>query len=744
MEKGQHSGSDVKNRSGAGGGSGGGSGGTSMCRICGQSHAAHEPHVYDYVEEIDEDLICYICLQPFVTPLDIPCGHTFCCACLTTFLRVQQLCPIDRKPLSAQLCFPSSIVLRKLLEKLSVQCPNTNVCDKILQRGDLEDHLNQRCPGAGAMAAVKPPRNSSTPPISSQRQSSPTKHGDVTSRNKGITRLPVLEGEISHIEIPRVATNLGITIVGGADTALRCVVVQEVFPEGLVSQDGRLRPGDQLIEINGIDMTTASHHQTCQALRKLSPVLRLGVYRERIEAYSARSSAHYIEEIHTVTLERQTNQQLGVRLSGWWMEQGIFILEIIPESPAAKSGKLEPYDRILSVNGEEVVSCRLDQASRLIQSNEKVTLVVARKRLNRNLQSRDGSALPVCHGRTKSAPEALGSSVQPSVALGSAGMQTQQTESINNFNMDSTLHSSLSQSQTWQAKLQQISPDRNLNNVTKALCYERSHSHSCDSLQNVEAKPCQQLPSPPCTRNVPLPIIRRSSKEVAVEDLALTINRNLQIEGIQLQHKCITINKEPNESLGMRIGGGLGSNEGDIPIYIANIHPQGCVGKTQQILKGDILLSVNGTSLMGLTHTQAVATLKATVENTHVSLGVLEGPETSLGSYNFIPSWLYWQKLPRCLQFPKTVILHRSPGASLGFSIVGGEDPVRGPEAIHILFVVQDSPAAKYGKLRCGDRLLAVDGHSLENVKHSTAVAMLKQTGSKVTLEVVSWLGTEL
>jgi multiple PDZ domain protein len=42
--------------------------------------------------------------------------------------------------------------------------------------------------------------------------------------------------------------------------------------------------------------------------------------------------------------------------------------------------------------------------------------------------------------------------------------------------------------------------------------------------------------------------------------------------------------QEPNESLGMRIGGGLGSNEGDIPIYIANIHPQGCVGKTQQIL----------------------------------------------------------------------------------------------------------------------------------------------------------------
>ena len=36
----------------------------------------------------------------------------------------------------------------------------------------------------------------------------------------GITRLPVLEGEVSHVEIPRTSQNLGITIVGGADTPL--------------------------------------------------------------------------------------------------------------------------------------------------------------------------------------------------------------------------------------------------------------------------------------------------------------------------------------------------------------------------------------------------------------------------------------------------------------------------------------------------------------------------------------------
>ena len=45
---------------------------------------------------------------------------------------------------------------------------------------------------------------------------------------------------------------------------------------------------------------------------------------------------------------------------------------------------------------------------------------------------------------------------------------------------------------------------------------------------------------------------------------------------------------------------------------------------------------------------------------------------------------------------------------------------------------------------RCGDRLLAVDGHSLESIPHHLAVAMLKQTSTRVVMEVVSWMGTEL
>ena len=66
-------------------------------------------------------------------------------------------------------------------------------------------------------------------------------------------------------------------------------------------------------------------------------------------------------------------------------------------------------------------------------------------------------------------------------------------------------------------------------------------------------------------------------------EMAIFLKKALRIEGPQLSQKVVTIRKNARESLGMRIGGGIGSNEGDTPIYIANIHPHGCIGKSKQM-----------------------------------------------------------------------------------------------------------------------------------------------------------------
>ena len=83
------------------------------CRLCGQPHSQAEPHLYNYKEEVDEDLTCQICLQPFVEPVDTPCGHTFCKACLMSYLKVNPMCPLDRKPLNEMVLQPSNLVLRR-------------------------------------------------------------------------------------------------------------------------------------------------------------------------------------------------------------------------------------------------------------------------------------------------------------------------------------------------------------------------------------------------------------------------------------------------------------------------------------------------------------------------------------------------------------------------------------------------------------------------------------------------------
>ena len=67
------------------------------------------------------------------------------------------------------------------------------------------------------------------------------------------------------------------------------------------------------------------------------------------------------------------------------------------------------------------------------------------------------------------------------------------------------------------------------------------------------------------------------------DGMAQFLKKALRIEGPQLTQKTVTIRKNVRESLGMRIGGGIGSNEGDTPIYIANIHPHGCIGKSKQL-----------------------------------------------------------------------------------------------------------------------------------------------------------------
>lgn len=64
--------------------------------------------------------------------------------------------------------------------------------------------------------------------------------------------LSLPEGEITTIEIHRSNPyiQLGISIVGGNETPLINIVIQEVYRDGIIAKDGRLLAGDQILQVS--------------------------------------------------------------------------------------------------------------------------------------------------------------------------------------------------------------------------------------------------------------------------------------------------------------------------------------------------------------------------------------------------------------------------------------------------------------------------------------------------------------
>ena len=75
------------------------------------------------------------------------------------------------------------------------------------------------------------------------------------------------------------------------------------------------------------------------------------------------------------------------------------------------------------------------------------------------------------------------------------------------------------------------------------------------------------------------------------------------------QVKTIRLERGP-DGLGFSIVGGHGSPHGDLPIYVKTVFAKGAAADDGRLKRGDQIMAVNGESLEGVTHEQAVAILK--------------------------------------------------------------------------------------------------------------------------------------
>ncbi|MBV95112.1 Partitioning defective 3, partial [Eschrichtius robustus] len=176
-------------------------------------------------------------------------------------------------------------------------------------------------------------------------------------------------------------TSRDVTIGGSAP-----IYVKNILPRGAAIQDGRLKAGDRLIEVNGVDLAGKSQEEVVSLLRstKMEGTVSLLVFRQE-DAFHPRelnaepsqmqipkeTKAEDEDPVLTpdgtrefLTFEVPLNDSgsagLGVSVKGNRSKEnhadlGIFVKSIINGGAASKDGRLRVNDQLIAVNGESLL-----------------------------------------------------------------------------------------------------------------------------------------------------------------------------------------------------------------------------------------------------------------------------------------------------------------------------------------------------------------------------------------------------
>ncbi|MBN3296003.1 LNX1 ligase, partial [Amia calva] len=687
-----------------------------LCSVCGQRHLPEENHEYSYQDEVDDDLICHICLQPLTQPLDTPCGHTYCTECLTNFLLEKDFCPVDRMPLMLQTCKKSSILVHNLLDKLIVSCPFTEHCTETMNRCDLEAHLHNRCKGASHCG------------LSGDRKRR-SQEGDCTDSTSELT-IATLPSEIPASAAVALLTD---------DPGLVNPAFDPSVEDSQSGSSTSLAARSASKKIRNFDRTSVRSRSFKRLNRAFSVLRRTksgnAVVAESVEERDNLRNAHAPQEVLALP-------QLH---------------HLIPdgEITSIKINRANPSEAlaISIVGGNETPLVRI-----LIQDIYREGVIARDGRGAWRLHLPPAGGGPGLAGRT-AAHQRQGAGHQwarpalwGSRACGSAhtggGVGICLKAQINRWSpslFSPPPESKEAEQKTSASKEGELFPL----SVYKSKRLHEERVHFIVSRQTRHQTP-DILQEAPWNMNGPPPYSPTAEED---EDTSKNVCHRAAC-----YEKTVSLTKESNESLGMTVAGGMLSRGWDLPVYVTNVDPDGVVGREGSIKKGDILLNVNGIDLTGVTRGEALANLKNTsslvvlkvLEMRHVEECETDGLPFSdanrnlLTSEDYSPPWTSWLQLPRHLYCCKDIVLRRSTSGSLGFSIVGGYEEMNCNQAFFIRSIVEGTPAYNDGRIRCGDMLLEVNCKGTSGMTHSALVRMLKELRGRITLTIVSWPGSLL
>ncbi|XP_059110465.1 multiple PDZ domain protein [Peromyscus eremicus] len=440
---------------------------------------------------------------------------------------------------------------------------------------------------------------------------------------------PIIPGCETTIEISKGQTGLGLSIVGGSDTLLGAIIIHEVYEEGAACKDGRLWAGDQILEVNGIDLRKATHDEAINVLRQTPQRVRLTLYRDE---------APYKEEdvcdTFTIELQKRPGKGFGLSIVGKRNDTGVFVSDIVKGGIADADGRLRQGDQILMVNGEDVRNATQEAVAALLKcSLGTVTLEVGRikagpfhseRRPSQSSQVSDSGlssfTLPLSG---VNASESLESSTEKN-ALASE-IQGLRTVEIKKGPADSLgisiaggLGSPLGDVPIFiammhpngvAAQTQKLRVGDRIVTICGTSTEGMTHTQAVNLMKNASGSIEMQV-----VAGGDVSVVTGHQQELANPCLAFTGLTSSSIFPDDLgppQCKTITLDRGP-DGLGFSIVGGYGSPHGDLPIYVKTVFAKGAAAEDGRLKRGDQIIAVNGQSLEGVTHEEAVAILKRT------------------------------------------------------------------------------------------------------------------------------------
>ncbi|XP_072199796.1 inaD-like protein isoform X1 [Excalfactoria chinensis] len=443
---------------------------------------------------------------------------------------------------------------------------------------------------------------------------------------------PIVPGQEMTIEISKGRSGLGLSIVGGKDTPLDAIVIHEVYEEGAAARDGRLWAGDQILEVNGIDLRNASHEEAITALRQTPQKVQLVVYRDE---------AHYKDEenleIFHVDIQKKTGRGLGLSIAGKRNGSGVFISDIVKGGAADLDGRLIQGDQILSVNGEDMRNASQETVATTLKCAQGlVHLELGRLRAGSWLASRKTSQhsqvnQQSTHSHFHPALAPVLTTLQNFVSTRRSSADVSQRNSVGADTGPRTVEITrgpndalgisiaggkgsplgdipifiaMIQASGVAARTQRLRVGDRIVSLNGQPLDGLSHADAVNLLKNAYGSIILQVVA---DTNI-------SAIATQLESMSAGCNVNSSSERASEdpeapQPKIITLEKG-SDGLGFSIVGGYGSPHGDLPIYVKTIFAKGAAADDGRLKRGDQILAVNGEALEGVTHEQAVAILK--------------------------------------------------------------------------------------------------------------------------------------